>query len=79
MNTGHGSDSNLDCGVQRAAFSVNEFCQSHGISRAMFYKLIKCGKGPAVMKVGARTLVSAKAAATWRGCLEEACAEGADG
>jgi len=47
-------------------FSVNEFCKAHRISRASFYKLLKAGNGPAIMKVGKGTLVSAEAAAEWR-------------
>jgi predicted DNA-binding transcriptional regulator AlpA len=54
-----------------AMFSVTEFCHSHGISRAMFYKLAKEGRAPKTVKVGRRTLVSADAAAQWRRNLEK--------
>lgn len=54
--------------------SVPEFCNSHGISRAMFYKLAKEGKAPKVTKVGRRTLISTKAAAEWRAGLEKEAA-----
>jgi predicted DNA-binding transcriptional regulator AlpA len=53
-------------------FSVNEFCQSHAISKATFYNLRKRGVAPRIMKVGARTLISADAAAEWRGQMEKA-------
>ena len=39
------------------AQTVEEFCQAHRISRGTFYNLLKDGRGPRVMKVGARTLV----------------------
>jgi hypothetical protein len=50
----------------KKAFSVDEFCAAHGISRAMFYKIRAAGKGPRLMAVGTRTLISVEAAADWR-------------
>ena len=32
----------------------------------MFYKLLKAGKAPAIMHVGARRLITEEAAAEWR-------------
>jgi predicted DNA-binding transcriptional regulator AlpA len=54
----------------KAASSVSEFCQAHGISRGMFYNLVRDGRGPRVMKVGTRTLISHEAAADWRRQME---------
>jgi len=56
----------------RVATHVNGFCWEHGISRSHFYNLLKRGKGPAIMKVGRRTLISADAAAEWRQRMESA-------
>lgn len=47
-------------------FSVREFCTAYGISRALFYKLVKAGRAPALMKVGRRTLISRSAATLWQ-------------
>ena len=47
------------------AFSVDEFCQAHGISRGLFYKLVKEGRGPAIIKLNTRTLISREAAEKW--------------
>ena len=47
-------------------FSVDTFCEAYQISRALFYKLLKDGRGPAIMKVGRRTLVSRAAANEWQ-------------
>ena len=47
-------------------YSVMEFCKSHGIGRAMFYKLRKKGEGPHIIKVGRRTLIPGESAAAWR-------------
>lgn len=53
------------------AFSIPDFCRSHGISRAHFYNLSKSGDAPTIMRVGRRTLISAEAAAEWRRRMEE--------
>ena len=52
------------------AYSVSLFCQSHGISRALYYKLAKEGKAPQTMQVGRRKLISREAAAEWRMKME---------
>ncbi len=56
--------------AQTDAMTVDEFCHGHRLSRGTFYNLLKDGRGPAVMKVGARTLVSREAAAAWRRQME---------
>jgi hypothetical protein len=48
------------------AFSVEEFCQRHGISRAFLYLLWRRGDGPCFMQVGTRRLISREAAGEWR-------------
>jgi predicted DNA-binding transcriptional regulator AlpA len=61
----------------RKAFSVDEFCADHGISRAFFYVLKREGKAPALMKIGTRSLISIEAAAEWRRRMEAETAEAA--
>jgi hypothetical protein len=57
------------------AYSIPDFCRLHGgMSEAFFHKLVCDGDGPRLMKVGARTMVSAEAAAEWR-CAREAAAQ----
>jgi len=56
--------------VSPHAFTVLEFCETHRISRALFYILQREGRGPRVMKAGRRTLVSREAAADWRSRME---------
>jgi hypothetical protein len=63
--------------VPAVAFSVNEFCVAHRISRALFYLLQRDGSGPRLMRVGRRTLVTVDAAADWRRRME--AAQGLDG
>ena len=56
--------------LPRFAWSVPEFCESHGISRSLLYILLRDGRGPAVMRIGGRTLISIEAAETWRRAME---------
>lgn len=51
--------------------TIAEFCFEHGnISKSFFHKLVNEGKGPRLMKIGRRTLISAEAAAAWRAQME---------
>ncbi len=54
------------------SYSVSDFCRAHGISRALLYKLLRDGRGPRIMKVGRRTLISQEAAEEWRRRMETA-------
>ncbi len=56
----------------QSAFSIPEFCQTHAISRALFYVLQKDGRAPRTMQVGRRVLISIEAAAEWRRKMEAA-------
>ena len=55
-----------------ATYSVADFCREHGISRGLFYRLLREGRGPRVIKAGRRTLVSREAAEEWRRRMESA-------
>ena len=50
--------------------SVPEFCTDNGVSRSLFYRLVKEGRGPRLTKIARRTLVSSEAAAEWRARME---------
>jgi predicted DNA-binding transcriptional regulator AlpA len=52
--------------MQTKIYSVKNFCATHGISRNLFYTLIKEGKAPKMIKAGKRRLISEEAAAEWR-------------
>jgi hypothetical protein len=56
------------------AFSISRFCQRHGISISMFYKMrAQDPKSvPRVIHVGKRRLISKEAAAHWRAERETA-------
>jgi hypothetical protein len=52
------------------ALSVAESCRQHGISRGLFYNLVREGRGPRLIKAGRRTLISQEAAEEWRHRME---------
>jgi len=56
-------------------YTVETFCDRNQICKGMFYKLLKTGMGPRIMKVGTRTLISIEAAAEWRRRMEAESAQ----
>jgi hypothetical protein len=57
--------------MQKPTYTILEFCQAHGnISKSFFHKLVNDGRGPRVMKLGHRTLITEEAAAEWRTKME---------
>lgn len=46
-------------------YTVNEFCMMHGIGRTFFYDMLKRGRGPAIIKLGRKTLVPRDSAEAW--------------
>jgi hypothetical protein len=53
------------------AYSISDFCRAHGrMSESFFHKLAAEGRGPKLMKVGKRTMISTEAAAAWRRARE---------
>lgn len=58
--------------IDADAFSINEFCARHRISRQLFYKLKPQGLMPATFTLGTRVLISREAAAAWRRAREVA-------
>jgi hypothetical protein len=52
------------------AMNIDQFCSRHCISRSMFYKLQSQRRGPRLMKVGTRTLITVESAAEWRANME---------
>lgn len=53
------------------ALSISEFCEAHRISSSFFYKLLRSGRGPRIMKIGKRTLVPLDASIEWAKSLEK--------
>jgi hypothetical protein len=56
----------------RKAFTIDEFCERHGFSRAFFYKLKNQGKAPRVTELLAKRFISEEDETTWRQAMAEA-------
>jgi hypothetical protein len=61
-----------DLPAPRAAYTINEFCEAHRISRSFFYKLKKSGKGPRVKNANGKPLITREDAAAWRASDDDA-------
>lgn len=46
--------------------TIAEFCRVHRICRATFYKMVRRGEVPRIIRVGRRVLISAEAVKEWR-------------
>ena len=57
--------------THKHTYTIPQFCDGHNLSRTHFYALLKEGKGPRLMKVGRRSLISAESAAAWRKRMED--------
>lgn len=64
--------------VPKLAFTIEEFCEAHGIGRSTFYRLRQMGQAPDVMEVGGTLRISAEAAKRWRRSRETNCSNGSE-
>jgi len=48
------------------AFSIQEFCERHGISQSFYHKLRNQGLGPRTLRLGSRVLITREDARQWR-------------
>jgi hypothetical protein len=53
------------------AFSIEEFCRRHRVSRSTFYNMRALGLGPKEMRVMGRALITREAAEAWRRAREQ--------
>jgi len=65
----------LAVAAAHGALSVREFAAVHSLSAAKVYQLIAAGRGPEVVRVDGRRLVTAEAAKRWRDQLPAARSE----
>ena len=52
--------------LRQQAFTIAQFCELHGFSRALYYLLQRDGNAPGIMRAGRRVLISIEAAKEWR-------------
>jgi excisionase family DNA binding protein len=62
--------------AERQAYSVADFCNAFGIARSTFYRLLHEGRGPSLIHIGKRTLISVDAVDQWRRRMETEQAAG---
>jgi predicted DNA-binding transcriptional regulator AlpA len=55
-------------------FTIDDVCTEHGISRQLFYKMQREGRGPKTFKIGRSVRISEHAANEWIATLEAAAA-----
>lgn len=67
---GYGHTGSGGGNIARPTSTIAQFCADHNISRTHLHNLQKAGKGPRLMKLGRRILISAEAAADWRRHIE---------
>jgi hypothetical protein len=57
--------------TDRDAYSVEEFCRRHNISRGTYYNLRTADKGPVEARVFNRVLITKESAEAWRRAREQ--------
>src|SRR5262245_6068843 len=78
-STGHSNKRRRAAATQRLArpppvdpdaFTIDQFCERHGLSHSFYYKLKAQGLGPREIKLNTKVLISKEAAAEWRAARE---------
>jgi hypothetical protein len=62
--------------IERAAYTISEFCIAHRISEAFYYKIRLLGLGPRETRKLDKVTVSIEAAAEWRNPAEAETTKG---
>lgn len=57
--------------LERAAYTIREFCQARRISKSTYYNLRKQALGPDEARVRDRVIITMEAAARWRRAREK--------
>jgi len=52
--------------VERAAFSIAEFCARHGFSKAKYHGMKNAGLGPAELRIGILIRITREAELAWQ-------------
>lgn len=47
-------------------YTIAEFCRVHHICRATFYKMMREGSGPRILRIRRRVLITPEAVEDWR-------------
>lgn len=52
--------------IERAMYTIPEFCEAHNICLDSYYRMQRTGTGPVIKKIGQSTRISVEAARAWR-------------
>jgi hypothetical protein len=52
--------------VERAAYSISEFCAAHRISQSMYFKIRNAGLGPREARALNKVIITLQSADDWR-------------
>jgi predicted DNA-binding transcriptional regulator AlpA len=61
----HKTDTQAPTAAPMTSSTVAEVARRHSISRGLLYRLIKEGRGPRLVKVGKRSIITAADEAQW--------------
>ena len=56
------------------AYTVKQFTQAYNLSRSTIYRLWRDGRGPRVLRVGRKVLITVEAAQEWARSMEAGAA-----
>ena len=56
--------------IERAVYTIAEFCEAHRISESFYFKIRNLGLGPRESRTLDKVLISNEAAADWRASRE---------
>jgi hypothetical protein len=56
--------------IERAAYSIREFCEAHRISESFYFKIRALGLGPRESRTLEKVLITNEAARDWRASRE---------
>jgi len=60
-----GQSADIADATNLGGFTIPEWCKAYRVCRATFYNLQKNGQGPAVIKIGNRSIVTYRASRKW--------------
>jgi hypothetical protein len=59
----------------RCAFTINEFCEAHRISRSKFYELRRTGLAPHITDLAGKQVITIESASAWREAMTQNSAQ----
>lgn len=61
----------MEAQTRKRALTYSDFCAEYSLSMSFLYELLAAGKGPKVMRVGGKRLISVESAEAWQRQAED--------